>query len=112
MILSYSNMKNALGEVTGMSEDLIHVHVGLAIFVLTALVLRHRMRSPIPLTVVAVLALLNEALDYGAPGWKPGPSALDVVNTLVWPLILFLLARRGPARESNKVPTETSEVRA
>ena len=49
MILQYSEMKNALGQVTGMSEDLFHVHVGLAIFVVTALVLRRRMRSSIPL---------------------------------------------------------------
>ena len=109
MILRYSQMKNDLGELTGMSEDLIHVHVGLAIFVLTALVLRRRMRSPIPLSVVATLALLNEVLDHGSPGWDPGSSLLDFLNTLVWPLVLFLLARRGPAPDSNKVATAASE---
>src|SRR5687768_1749042 len=99
MILAYSEMKNALGRVTGMSEDLIHVHVGLAIFVVTALVLRRRMRSSKPLAVVATLALLNELLDYGGPDWELGSSALDFVNTLVWPLVLFLVARRSPVPE-------------
>ncbi len=107
MILSYSGMKNALGQVTGMSEDLIHVHVGLAIFVITALVLRRRMRSSIPLSVVALLAFVNELLDYGTPEWELGSSVLDFVNTLVWPLVLFLLARRGPVPESSRVAAQT-----
>jgi hypothetical protein len=79
-----------------MSESLIHVHVGLAIFILTALLSRRRMRSPIPLVVVAVLALANELIDYkNGIGWEPTLSALDFVNTVFWPLLLFLLARRG-----------------
>ena len=96
MVLRYSQLKEQLGTVTGMSEDLIHVHIGLAIFVLTALLLRKRMRSPIPLIAVAVFELANEAVDYHAgAGWRPLGSALDVVNTLFWPFVLFLLARRG-----------------
>ncbi|MDQ8757264.1 hypothetical protein RCO27_13620 [Sphingosinicella sp. LHD-64] len=82
--------------LTGMSEDLIHVHIGLAIFVLVALVLRRRMRSPIPLAAVVALALINELVDYRAgTGWAPVTSAFDFVNTVFWPLLLFLLARRG-----------------
>lgn len=96
MFLSYADYKDRLGTLTGMSESLIHVHVGLAIFMLTALLLRRRMRSPIPLAVVAALALANELIDYQVGrGWAPALSALDFVNTVFWPLLLFLLARRG-----------------
>lgn len=96
MLLRYSELKDQLGDLTGMSEDLVHVHVGLAIFVLTALLLRKRMRSPIPLIAVAVFEFANEAVDYYVrDGWTPMASALDVVNTLFWPVVLFLLARRG-----------------
>ena len=52
----YSAAKVWLGDALGVTDDLIHVHVGLAIFVLTALLLRRRMRSPWPLVVVAVFA--------------------------------------------------------
>ena len=83
-----------LGDTLGVTDDLIHVHVGLAIFVLTALLLRRRMRSPWPLAVVAVFALLNEAVDYAVPPASDF-SAIDVANTLFWPAVLFLLARRG-----------------
>lgn len=100
MLASYSAFKNDLGVMTGMTEDLIHVHVGLAIFVVTALLLRRRMRSPIPLAVVAFLALANEIADYYSPGWVLAPSVLDFVNTVFWPLVLFLLARRGRGQET------------
>ena len=105
MITGYLDLKAALGETTGMSENLIHVHVGLAIFVLTALLLRRRMRSPLPITVVVVLALLNEIVDYTAGIlWQPETSALDFLNTVLWPLVLFLLARR-----SRPAPIEAAE---
>ena len=100
MIDAYLDWKAALGEQTGMSENLIHVHVGLAIFVLTALLLRHRMRSWVPLGVVVGLALLNELVDYSeSANWDLGSSSVDFFNTILWPTVLFLLARRaGPAR--------------
>ena len=93
---SYAELKTSLIRWTGAQEDLLHVHFGLALFVLAALLLRQRMRSPWPLAIVAGFAVFNEVIDYLAPGPWNGPlSALDVVNTLFWPLILFLLARRG-----------------
>ena len=104
MIQAYSEMKIALGDVTGMSEDLVHVHVGLAIFVVTALLLRRRMRSWVPLATVAFLAFANELVDFSAgDGWELGASILDFLNTLLWPFVLFLLARRGSASETDKI---------
>ena len=95
MIQEYLAWKVALGESTGMSENLVHVHVGLAIFVLTALLLRKRMRSWIPLTVVVALAVLNEAVDYlYGIQWDYISSGMDLINTILWPTVLFLLARR------------------
>ena len=90
----YSALKFWIGERFGVSDDLIHVHVGLAIFVVTALLLRRRMRSPWPLAVVAVFAVLNEAVDYFVPR-IPDFSLIDILNTIFWPVVLFLLARRG-----------------
>jgi hypothetical protein len=104
MIKAYLDWKAALGEDTGMSESLIHVHVGLAIFVFTALLLKRQMRSWIPLCVVVVLALLNELLDYGyGIIWDIESSTMDFFNTILWPTVLFLLARRS--RRSTDQPT-------
>ena len=97
----YSAAKRALEASFGVSDDLLHVHVGLAIFVVTALLLRRRMRSVWPLSVVAVLAFANELVDWTVTdGWSLTLSALDLVNTMFWPVVLFLLARRGGGVET------------
>lgn len=92
----YSTLKNELSAYTGAQEGLLHVHFGLVIFVVTALLLRRRMRSPWPLLAVVFFALANEVIDYVGPEpWPVAGSVWDVINTIFWPLILFLLARRG-----------------
>lgn len=92
----YSAAKRALGEQLGVSDDLLHLHVGLAIFVITALLLRRRMRSVWPLAAVAAFTLVNEIVDYAVNDpWSGTRSVLDVANTMFWPAVLFLLARRG-----------------
>ena len=90
----YSVFKDYASTATGMSEDLLHVHVGLLIFVFFAVVLRRRMHSLWPVSAVALFAILNEVVDAFGPNWNADLSALDVVNTLFWPAILFLVARR------------------
>ena len=92
----YSAAKHSLGETLGVTDDLLHVHLGLVIFVFTALLLRRRMRSVWPLAIVAAFTLTNEVVDYAITDpWPASRSALDVVNSMFWPTVLFLLARRG-----------------
>lgn len=92
--LHYSEYKQWLGEVTGATEDLLHVHFGLLIFVVVAVVFRQRMHSYWPVSLVWGFALSNELVDYFAPLWRIDTSALDVLNTVFWPTVLFLVARR------------------
>ncbi|WP_336987716.1 hypothetical protein [Altererythrobacter aquiaggeris] len=79
-----------------MTESLLHVHVGLIIFFATALLFQRRMRSPIPILIVLGFAIANEIVDALTPGnsspqWEP---FVDILNTVVWPTLLFLLAKR------------------
>ena len=90
----YGAFKEWLSLTTGMPEDLLHVHMGLLIFVFFAVVLRRRMHSVWPVSAVVIFALLNEVVDSLNPGWVFGSSALDVINTVLWPTVLFLVARR------------------
>ena len=90
----YGAFKEWLSLTTGMPEDLLHVHMGLLIFVFFAVVLRRRMHSVWPVSAVVIFALLNEVVDSLNPGWVFGSSALDVLNTVLWPTVLFLVARR------------------
>lgn len=91
----YTALKNKLGILTGAQEDLLHVHAGLLIFVVAALVLRRKMRSPAPLIVVVVFAAANELLDwFGDEPASPLEPYVDFANTVFWPAVLFVLARR------------------
>ena len=96
IVRQYSALKSWLSDYTGAEEGLLHVHFGLLIFVVTALLLQRRMRSPWPLAAVAFFAVANEVVDYVGPDpWPLWGSLADVLNTLFWPTLLFLLARRG-----------------
>ncbi|RIV85191.1 hypothetical protein D2V07_13000 [Aurantiacibacter zhengii] len=93
--VSYREAKRAIETWTGASQELLHVHAGLLIFVAASLILRRKFRSPIPLALVTAFAVLNELVD-----WLYGPSTgafepiRDIANTVFWPCVVFLLARR------------------
>jgi lipoprotein signal peptidase len=96
LVTLYSAAKSGLGAVFGASEDLLHLHAGLLIFFAAALLFKRRMRSRVPIALVWVFALANELIDRlaperGAAAWEP---VADVANTVFWPTLLFLLARR------------------
>ena len=91
---AYAAVKENMSLATGATEELLHVHFGLLIFVAVALVLRRRMHSNWPVAMVWGFALANEAVDYFAAGYEVWPSLLDIVNTVVWPTVLHLVARR------------------
>lgn len=91
---AYAAIKQSMSDATGASEELLHVHFGLLIFVVVALLLRRRMHSNWPVGLVWAFALANEAVDYFAVGYDPFLSLLDVINTVLWPTILYLVARR------------------
>ncbi|MGQ0588115.1 MAG: hypothetical protein ACT4N8_01110 [Sphingosinicella sp.] len=108
----YGAFKDWLSLTTGMPEDLLHVHMGLLIFVFFAVVLRRRMHSVWPVSAVATFAVLNEGVDSLNPGWVFGPSALDVLNTVLWPTVLFLVARRKHVPPLGSVPGPEMESQA
>jgi hypothetical protein len=104
-IAAYSTAKADLGDVLGASQDLLHVHAGLLIFFVAALLLRRRMRSWVPICLVWAFAFGNELIDAFSPingnsAWEHGA---DIMNTVFWPTLLFLLARRrGKDGEPNQ----------
>lgn len=95
-LAQYSSLKQALATELGATEDLMHLHAGLIIFFAAALVLRHRMRSRVPIALVYLFAFGNEVIDFYSPagGATLSGSVADILNTIVWPTLLFLLARR------------------
>lgn len=95
-LTQYSETKSAVGDYLGASETLLHLHAGLLIFFLSSLLFRRRMRSVVPISLVYAFAIGNEIIDVLTPGYVANVvgASVDILNTVVWPTLLFLLARR------------------
>jgi hypothetical protein len=94
------SLKLAVVEATGLSKDALHVHVGLLVFLGTALIGRRPLQSATPWMAVLLVALLGEAIDLrsdlaetGHLRW--GASVHDLINTLFWPTVLLVGLRFG-----------------
>jgi hypothetical protein len=79
----------------GLSRDALHIYVGLAVWLVMAFVLRRRLSSLIPLSIVFLVAVIGEIVDMRddllTKGyWRLGASLHDVVNTVFWPTVLTL----------------------
>jgi hypothetical protein len=91
-------LKLAIVELTGLSKDTLHVYIGLAVFFAVASVSPRRVRSIVPLLAVLALAAAGEVIDMwydiSTEGyWRWKASLRDMLNTLFWPTVIWLLAR-------------------
>lgn len=97
----YHRLVTWIGDGTGATDSLLHVHAGLAVLFLARIVTRRSLATPVPFLVVCAAELANEVMDRLAFGsWRLDDTALDVVNTLFWPLVLMVGLRWRRARES------------
>jgi hypothetical protein len=93
--------KLLLMDASGLAKDALHIHVGMAAFLGSALLFRWPLASLRPLLVAAAVALAGEAWDIvdnvrsGAPMQWAGHWH-DIWNTLFWPTAILLLARFTP----------------
>lgn len=91
-------LKTDLSQLLHLSKDALHVHLGLLIMLLAMIILRKSPASLVPWLCVLALELTNEVLDL-LP-WHRGQLELsflgglkDIVNTMLWPTIILVLAR-------------------
>ena len=99
-LTTLQSIKMTIIMTTGLSRDALHIYFGLAVFLLTAAVLRKPLRSYVPWLAVWAMALFGELLDmrddFGFYGyWRWDAGVHDVLNTLFWPSVLMLLARHS-----------------
>ena len=91
-------MKLLLLQLTGLSRDALHVYAGMIVFLLSAALFKKKLFSPVPWLIVVAVACSVEALDsrddlhlFGH--WRVGESIHDIVNTIIWPTVIFLICR-------------------
>jgi hypothetical protein len=94
----FQSLKLAIIAASQLSRDALHVYVGLGTFLAAAFLFRRSIRSYLPLVAVLIVAMLVEAVDLRddliTRGHTRGLASTHVLlNTLVWPTILMLLAR-------------------
>lgn len=95
----YNELIRAIGTETGMADTLLHVHAGMAVLLLVRLVTKRSLATPWPLLGVCLAEAANEVLDrlhWGS--WRLEDTAIDAVNTLFWPTMLFVGLRLRRSR--------------
>ena len=83
----------ALG--TGLYHATLHVHVGMIIWV-AGVAVAGDVGAVWPLALVIAAELVNEVFDRVRVGsWRIADTIQDIVNSVLWPVVLFTLARAG-----------------
>lgn len=88
-IASYIDTLDWFADASGASHAMLHIHAGLAIYVLVQLLLRERRASVTALKAVIVAELVHECmqrLHYGE--WRWPDTLADVALTILWPALL------------------------
>lgn len=98
IIVQFVDLKEWLLASFGLSNDAMHINVGLAIYLglLLALTVRGRNNGWLPFGLLTLISLVAEVFDIvaqisnGSPV-NTGESVRDVGSTLFWPLVLSLV---------------------
>jgi diacylglycerol kinase len=97
----WHQVKVFVQHASGISMDALHVIVGVVLLFVVAFLLRTSVARRLPLSVVLLVELINEASDYRVEIWpqtamQAGEAAKDVILTMTVPLLIFLVARYRP----------------
>jgi hypothetical protein len=98
---AYAGLIRFLGDGTGASDTLLHVHAGMAILLAARILTRRSLASFVPLSVVCAAEFLNELLERIAYGsWRWLDTSSDFANTLFWPVVLMIGLRIRRSRQT------------
>lgn len=98
-------LKTNLSELLHLSKDALHIHLGLAIYLVVWLTLARGRRIWLPWATVLAFELVNEAVDifhHGPSTTELGGSIKDIVNTMLWPTVL-LVATKVLLRRAHRI---------
>lgn len=93
-------IKRLMAATTALERDALHIYAGVAVQLLTAALLKWRLREWRTLLPVLIVELANEAVDFAHDPWLADArtsqylaAVHDVVNTLALPVVILLIAR-------------------
>jgi len=101
--MTWFEIKDMIEALIGLDRDSLHIYAAVFVQLLTVLVLRSALSKPAPLLVVLCVVLANECADLSTyRSWDSIPdffwdaAILDLWNSMLMPVILFLFARYWP----------------
>ena len=102
LALDWYQVKLFTQHASGISMDALHVIAGTVILFIAALLLRTSVTRVLPLVIVLLIAVANEASDFRAEIWpqlamQAGEAAKDIILTMMVPAVIFLASRYRPA---------------
>lgn len=95
--VSYHQLIEWIGDGTGLSDIILHIHAGMLLLLMTRVLTRRSLGSLVPISVVVVAEMSNELMDriyFGS--WRWSDTSSDVINTLFWPAVICLAVRYWP----------------
>ena len=88
LIDGYKNLIDSIEALSGMSRPMLHIHAGMAIYILSQLIFRNRRGSVAALMAVLVAELFNELMNRLYHGvWHWDDTVQDIALTLFWPTV-------------------------
>lgn len=96
-IADFEALKNLVAPRGELGRSILHIHLGIAIYIALRLATRRRFGPLWALAGVAILEALNETMDLAATwpvvqAWQIRDTQQDVFNTMLWPCVLCGLA--------------------
>lgn len=93
----WGDVKIALSAALGLSKDALHIHLGILLFLLFALMTRRGLDRWLPWLLLLALETANEVLDLHQPAGSMEKNMAagvhDIVNTMFAPTLLMLFLR-------------------
>lgn len=104
----FESLKNLVAPSGELARSILHIHLGMAIYLALRLATRRRLGPIWAWLGLAILEGCNETLDLAATwpvlqAWQIRDTTQDVFNTLLWPTVLCALML-WHARNDNRHP--------
>jgi hypothetical protein len=99
--MSWYDFKHWLETASGLNMDALHVHAGILLQLVAALLLRRSLKSIWPWAIVLAAIVANEYYDLHYEIWPTrstqwAESIKDGWNTMLMPTLFLLVARFAP----------------
>lgn len=95
---NFQELKIYIVNFTDLARDALHIYAGLLVFFIVAFCHHRQLKSKFAIWAVILIAVGCELFDarddlINHGYWRVGASMHDIINTIFWPLVIWLMAR-------------------